>query len=484
MKLRLRLLPPCLLGVLLAACGPTLDDVEAPLAQQAFAGDEDDPDSHSQGTQLHAAPVRAVQYDNALVRHDGAHREARLLLKAGGIVAVMPLIVNGSTRSLQRCSPTGSPPTGETRNCGFILDGQGVCTPGTRVNLVGGNSNSTRDRCEGAPVLRVCSGEAPCEHLGPGYLASGNSTFSMNACPAVEFVCPDSGVYTALAGPAAPFTSWTMEVSARKGTYPTTHKMMKGEELTGARLYQGATTSAQPWLDIVDVVNARENPVSEGSGAWDPSGQTYLYQVRYTPSGGTASVPLCSLGANWAVPVKGLFNLQGARTESTSSFTLGCDAGVIAKCYRWGYQPWRDGAQPGPITEAHWSCTRMARADYCGVGTSFTQDGTRIRPWDALTPAIIAPPEPNTSPEDLTFEAGWNTTGPTCLSHLRWQHLTASCVPLNPPIYDANGNIVNDCRDPNTPYGPGKCAEICDTAEEAALFYGSRVFNNSAINTL
>ncbi|WP_228559163.1 MULTISPECIES: hypothetical protein [Myxococcus] len=56
-------------------------------------------------------------------------------------------------------------------------------------------------------------------------------------------------------------------------------------------------------------------------------------------------------------------------------------------------------------------------------------------------------------------------------------------MPLNPPIYDANGDIVNDCRDPNTPYAPGKCAEICDNAEEAAQHYGSRVFNHSAINT-
>ena len=475
MKLRPRLLSQCLLSFLLAACAPDLESHEAPLAQQAFAGDEDDPDSHSQGTLLHAAPVHDIVYGNATVLHEGTQREAHLSLERGGIVATMPLFVDGTTPSLQGCG--GSAPQGETRSCGFVVDGQGVCTPGASVSLQGGNLHSTRNLCTGAPVLRVCAGEAPCEHLGQGYLASANNSVSLNFCPTAQFTCPASGVYTAMVGPGTPNTAWEMQLSARQGGYPATTKAFKGRELVGARLYQDTTATADNWLVVSDVIDASELPATEGSGMWASSSHTYLYQVRYTPTGGTASLPLCDMGVNWAVPVKGLFTAQGARQESTQRFTLGCDSGVIAKCYRWGYMPWRDGSQqPGPITEAHWSCTRMARADYCGQGTPFTLDGTRIRPWDALTPAIITPPVSGS--DDLSFEAGWKTTGPACLSHLRWQHLTASCVPLNPPIYDENGHIVNDCRDPNTPYGPGKCAEICDTAEEAASFYGSRVFNN------
>ncbi len=472
--LRLRMLPPCLAIYLLSACAPPVDETDTALTQQAFAGDEEDPDSHSQGTQLHATPVRTVMYDDALVQHDGALRVATLKLMRGEIVANMPLSVDGTTPSMMFCG--GGAPANETRSCGFIVDGQGVCSPGKAVALVGGDSGSLRNRCTGAPVVRVCAGEAPCEHQGPGYLASANSSFSLNNCPAVTFTCPSSGVYTALAGPGTPNTTWVMQLTSRSSTYPTTRKVLRGEELIGARLRQPSTG---PALVVEDVINGNALPNTEGSGMWEPSGYTFLYQVRYT----TASVPLCPTGANWAVPVKGLFDLQGTRYESPRGFTLGCDAGVIAKCYRWGYQPWLDGATPGPVTEAHWSCTRMARADYCGQGTSFTLDGTRIRPWDALTPAIISAPSPDSSSNDLTFEAGWNTAGPACLSHLRWKHLTAPCVPLNPPIYDENGNIVNDCRDPNTPYAPGKCAEICDDAAQAALYYGSRVFNHSAINT-
>ncbi|MBL0692250.1 ADYC domain-containing protein [Comamonas sp. JC664] len=482
MKRRSRWLPPCLLGFLLTACGPALEEGAAPLSQQAFAGDGDDPDSHSQGTLLHAAPVHDIVYDNATVLHEGTQREARLQLERGGIVATMPLFIDGTTPSLQSCG--GSAPQDETRSCGFVVDGQGVCTPGASVSLRGGNSHSTRNWCTGAPVLRVCAGEAPCEHQGQGYLASANNNVSLNFCPTTQFTCPSSGVYTAMVGPGTPNTAWEMQLSARQGGYPATHKTFKGEALIGARLYQDTVPSADTWLDIIDVTDASVFPATEGSGMWASSNHTYLYEVHYTPTGGSTSLPLCAMGVNRAVPVQGLFTTQGARQESTQRFTLGCDAGVIAKCYRWGYMPWRDGAQqPGAITEAHWSCTRMARADYCGQGIPFTQDGTRIQPWDALTPAIISPPGPVSSVEDMSFEAGWNTQGPACLSHLRWQHLTAACVPLNAPIYDEDGKILNDCRDPNTPYGPGKCAEICDTAEEAASFYGSRVFNNSAIHT-
>ncbi|NVJ01622.1 hypothetical protein HV824_26375 [Myxococcus sp. AM009] len=478
MKSRLRMLRPCFALCLLLACAPPLDETDAALAQQSFAAGSEDPDSHSQGTQLHGTPVRSVMYDGALVRHAGAFRDADVQLLRGEVVAAMPLAVNGFTPSLMICG--GGAAANETRSCGFVVDGQGVCSPRSTVTLTGGDSGSPRNHCAGAPVVRVCSGEAPCEHQGPGYLASANSSFSLNNCPTVEFTCPASGVYTALAGPRTPNTAWRMQLTSRSSTYPTTRKLFRGEALIGARLRQPSTG---PFLEIQDVINGNEFPNTEGSGMWEPSGHTFLYRVRYTPSGGTSPVSLCSTGANWAVPVKGVFNLTGARSESPRTFTLGCDAGVIAKCYRWGYQPWRDGATSGPITEAHWSCTRMARADYCGQGTSFTQDGTRIRPWDDLTPAIISAPSPGSGSDDLTFEAGWNTAGPACLSHLRWKHLTASCVPLNPPIYDANGDIVNDCRDPNTPYSTGKCAEICDNADEAAHYYGSRVFNSSALNT-
>jgi len=54
---------------------------------------------------------------------------------------------------------------------------------------------------------------------------------------------------------------------------------------------------------------------------------------------------------------------------------------VIAKCYRWGYRPWVTGY--GDLATMHWTCTRLARADYCGDGVPHTRNGTTINVWTA-----------------------------------------------------------------------------------------------------
>src|SRR5262249_50734974 len=94
-----------------------------------------------------------------------------------------------------------------------------------------------------------------------------------------------------------------------------------------------------------------------------------------------------------------------------------CTTGVIAKCYRWGYRPWVTGY--GNLVAMHWTCTRLARADYCGDGTTHTRDGTEINVWDnAPSPGPIQPH--GQTPTAMVFEAGWDTGGAVCLSHARW----------------------------------------------------------------
>jgi hypothetical protein len=67
----------------------------------------------------------------------------------------------------------------------------------------------------------------------------------------------------------------------------------------------------------------------------------------------------------------------------------------------------------------HWICTRAARADYCGNGTSHTRDGTTINIWDNLAAPGPIQSHGNT-PLGMVFEAGWSTNGAVCLSHARW----------------------------------------------------------------
>lgn len=481
----LRLLPTWLCVCLLAACDVSPDEAApSPLEAQAFAASDDG--FHTQGTWLHGTPISSVSFSGASVKHEGAYRGAALRLLGGELVASMPLQVSGTTPSLEPCQ--GIHQLGATRGCGFTVEGQGVCTPGTTVLLSSG-ACGLAGSCMGNPVVRVCSGERPCEYADTGFLAHGDDvSMCQSLCPNARFTCPASGVYTVLAGPHSPGNFWSVTLAASSGRFPATSKEVRGAGLVGARLQPHMMGTFGYGLEVTDAVNAASVTSPEAAEPWDASGHTFLYRVRiHWPSG--TPTELCAPSAGtagwaWAVPVRGLFDAQGGRQDSSTGFTLGCDAGVIAKCYRWGYKPWLDGAPSGAVTAAHHACTRMARADYCGNGTSYTQDGTSIRLWDSVVPNITPAPTTEASAVGMTFEAGWKTTGPACLSHWRWKHLTASCVNLTPPAYDSAGRIVNDCRDLDPYYGTAPCSQICDSAQEAEMLYGARLFNESALNGL
>ena len=203
-----------------------------------------------------------------------------------------------------------------------------------------------------------------------------------------------------------------------------------------------------------------------------PEGGTALYAVDVLAADGTGQ-PLCRTDAHGvaaAIPVAATWNEHGDRVESSSRFTFACTAGVIAKCYRWGYRPWLDGGGGNTFSQLHQSCTRMARADYCGDGHTNTFEGTLINLLDT-SPA----PGPLTShgPADPTFffEAGWAPQGAVCLSKQRW-------VTLPPDVA---------ARCPDRLVAPGAStgvATVCDTDSDALLFDAStNLFNESRLNT-
>jgi hypothetical protein len=87
--------------------------------------------------------------------------------------------------------------------------------------------------------------------------------------------------------------------------------------------------------------------------------------------------PLCAPGDE-GMFVAGRWDESGAHSLEADELTYACMSGVIAKCVAWGYAPW----QVGP--EVHQTCTRLARADYCGDGNPWTLEGTRIDVYDVL----------------------------------------------------------------------------------------------------
>ena len=257
--------------------------------------------------------------------------------------------------------------------------------------------------------------------------------------------------------------------------------------LSRARVVAGkiAVSGENGPLSQADLVGAWIPADDGGSRAWTviravtqdstyADGSTWLYSVDiYNPADGTFS-PMCAPDLNGfagAIPVAAIFDGTGKRVESATQFTFGCTAGVIAKCYRWGYRPYLTDAagSSAGFASLHFACTRMARADYCGDGRTWTQDGTLINTWDS---APAPGPFQTHGPADPTFvfEAGWSTQGAVCLSKERW-------ATLNP-------QIAQNC--PSRLIAPGattSAGTVCETAADAVGFDSTtRLFNESKAN--
>ena len=197
---------------------------------------------------------------------------------------------------------------------------------------------------------------------------------------------------------------------------------LHGTALVGAHFFAQVASADVP--PVLAEVEYRITAVTTENTAYDPthSGSTYLYSLdQYVADTGSwqAACGADADGRHVAIPLAATWNTHGDRVESSALFTFACTTGVIAKCYRWGYRPWLTGY--GDLAAMHWTCTRLARADYCGNGVPHTHDGTWINVWDTLpAPGPIQRHGGLLPPLGMTFEAGWNTGGAVCLSRARW----------------------------------------------------------------
>lgn len=244
---------------------------------------------------------------------------------------------------------------------------------------------------------------------------------------------------------------------------------LRGTTFAGVQLVAEAINE-QVSPPTITTVPFRITAVAAESSAYDPThtGSTYLYTIEQWVSDTSSWQPACPADADGrrvAIPVAATWDAKGNRVESTALFTLGCTTGVIAKCYRWGYRPWLTG-YGADMAEMHWTCTRLARADYCGNGVSNTHDGTLINNWDNL-PAPGPIQSHGITPLFMLFEAGWSTRGAVCLSHARWLTI---------------GNLIaNMCPDRLIPLSLGGigCDSVLDVLDIDPTV---RMFDESYVN--
>jgi ADYC domain-containing protein len=249
---------------------------------------------------------------------------------------------------------------------------------------------------------------------------------------------------------------------------------LRGAALAGAEFQaQLRNTKASP--PATAVVRYRLTAVRPELAQYDPTatGHTFLYTLEQWVDDSASWQLACPAdpdGRSAAIPLAAVWDERGDRSESSAMFTFGCTTGVIAKCYRWGYRPWVTGY--GDLTAMHWTCTRMARADYCGNGVPHTRNGTKIDMWDTL-PSPIQQHGALLDTVGMLFEAGWDTTGAVCLSRARW-------------LLDDGGLLASACPDHLvSPSLPLLGATVCDTTAEVLAFNPTaRMFNESYLNLL
>jgi ADYC domain len=169
-----------------------------------------------------------------------------------------------------------------------------------------------------------------------------------------------------------------------------------------------------------------------------PNEDLYVYLVSYAagaePQAADGWHHLCGDDAAGqpiaAMPLGGVWNDQrgvpggGAWTAMPGWITFACRGAALAKCVEMGYRPWQNlrscsGGSCSDVSGAdvHQACTRMVRADYCGVGEPYTVNGRAINVYDSL--GVQA------DTESWTFEAEWTPQGASCLSQQRVYQLQA-----------------------------------------------------------
>jgi len=177
----------------------------------------------------------------------------------------------------------------------------------------------------------------------------------------------------------------------------------------------------------------------------------FRYAISYPADG--VWQPYCGVDDRGApilaIPLSGLWDYRegvptgGAHIDDERSFTFGCEGYALAKCVDMGYKPWSEGrlcdeeargrdCVPYALADHHQACTRMLRADYCGDGTSYTDDSTLINAYDGVGIRLDT--------EAWLIEAEWNADGAICVRRERLD------PPLGPSCWE---QLLDDtCGDP------------------------------------
>ncbi|MFT3916709.1 MAG: ADYC domain-containing protein [Anaeromyxobacteraceae bacterium] len=183
---------------------------------------------------------------------------------------------------------------------------------------------------------------------------------------------------------------------------------LEGSALVGVRA-NGTTATGDQLVDMkLAGSTVGGEPVNVRIDGYTRSGDVSRYLVSFRSDRTTGPwQPVCPGGA-YAIALEGSWNADGSKTRDPSVVTFACPGGALVKCVDLGYAPWRSTAGGTSLDATHQACTRAIRADYCGNGSPYTQNGNTIDIYDAL--GVQA------DTEEWLPEAEWDEAGASCMS--------------------------------------------------------------------
>jgi hypothetical protein len=199
----------------------------------------------------------------------------------------------------------------------------------------------------------------------------------------------------------------------------------------------------------------------------DPNGDVWFYDIAVQDNETSLWSSLCNDHNGQPTQAIAIHNwwdpTTGARIDDPTAVTFACRDAVLAKCVEWGYRPWATVGGVG-LADHHQTCTRLARADYCGDGTPHTFTGTPIDVFDALSPAIQSPA--TLDRQNWGIEAEWGPNGAVCIGdQLRLKMHDDNGVPYEfPGCFDALDDI-SGCGDFDSSRGALLADRYCDVWE-------------------
>lgn len=182
--------------------------------------------------------------------------------------------------------------------------------------------------------------------------------------------------------------------------------------------FEGSETiGSRWWLDEEQTHYVTITDVSEG-------GMALGYQLEHHVATDGRVQLICAPdidGDHWAYLVEDVrVNVSnGTISPDDGPLLVACASGALGKAITWGFTPWSEGTTEPLLL--YQTGVRTVMADYCGDGSSYTEDGTLIQVNNALAAQQFVSSKANT-------EAVFGPDGALCLSSPRVPDRPMECT--------------------------------------------------------